>query len=58
MFSLPPVYQPGNWPAGVASASLSLLRSLKDLTSDAFTLETCSRINISALHGSRAMIAS
>ena len=32
--------------------------SVKDLTNDAFTLETCSRINISARHGSRAMIAS
>src|SRR6266850_5691054 len=44
--------------AGRCSASLSLLRSVKDLTNDAFTLETCSRISISARHGSRAMMAS
>jgi hypothetical protein len=37
---------------------LSLLRPLKDLTSDAFTLDTCSRINISARHGSWAMMDS
>jgi hypothetical protein len=37
---------------------LSLLRSVSDLINDAFTPATCSRINISARHGSRAMIAS
>jgi hypothetical protein len=57
-FGLSAAYLTGSWPADVASASLSLLPSVKDLTSDAFTLATCSRINISARHGSRAMIAS
>jgi hypothetical protein len=37
---------------------LSLPRSIRDLTNDAFTPATCSRINISARHGSRAMMAS
>jgi hypothetical protein len=41
-----------------SSLSRSAIRSVRDLTNDAFTLETCSRINISARQGSRAVIAS
>jgi hypothetical protein len=40
-------YLTGSWPADAASASLSLLPSVKDLTSDAFRAATCSRIDIS-----------